>query len=193
MKEAHIFLNISKVKWINTALNTHETLRDRSSWVVCAFIHDINSWFLQVFFFNSKDMEKTIEVLLLLLETSADYSKSWTGPRETRYIQVAMSWPHKQGKSQITDAHKLVMYLLGHPVQLADTLRLSPMAYFWLLWMTGLNVLSNAIYLRRDCAAQYILLEVFFSFLNIIIFLPVLFLCKPPYFPSAMLFFLQCL
>ena len=85
------------------------------------------------------------------------------------------------------------MYLLGHPVQLADTLRLSPMAYFWLLWMTGLNVLSNAIYLRRDCAAKYILLEVFFSFLNIIIFLPVLFLCKPPYFHSAMLFFLQCL
>lgn len=87
---------------------------------------------------------------MLLLETFADYSKSWIGPRETKYTQGTMSWPYKQGKSQITDAHKLAMYLLGHPVQLADTVR--HMAYFWLFSVPRLNVLSEAMSPGRDCA-----------------------------------------
>ena len=90
---------------------------------------------------------------MLLSETSADYSMSWIGPRETKYTQVTMSWPYKQGKSQITVAHKLAMYLLGHPVQLPDAMRLFPMAYFSLFCVPRLNVLSDAISLGRACSA----------------------------------------
>lgn len=145
--------------------------------------------FFFLFFLEQQRHGKGIEVLLLLSEISADYSMSWIGPRETKYTQVTMSWPYKQGKSQITGAHKLAVYLLGHPVQLPDTVRLFPMAYFRLFCVPRLNVLSDAMSLGRDCAAWSILLsEVFFSFLNIIIFLLVMSLCKSPSLPSLMLF-----
>lgn len=102
-----------------------------------------------------------------------------------------MSWPYKQGKSQITDAHKLAMYLLGHPVQLADTVR--HMAYFWLFSVPRLNVLSEAMSPGRDCAVQCILLEVFCFFFFPLSPHPSYAPLQPPFFSFMDAIYLQCL
>lgn len=109
--------------------------------------------FFPLFFLEQQRLGTDIEVLLLLSETSVDCSKSWMGPRETKYRQVVMSWPYKQGKSQITGAHQLAMYLLGHPVHLPDTMKLFLMAYFCGFFVPRLNFLSDAISHGRGCVA----------------------------------------
>lgn len=126
-------------------------------WFSCIYVHapdELSSsrvvWtFSPSSFQNHKDLEQ--QRLSLLLETSVKCSMSWMGPRETKYRQVMMSWPYKQGKLQITGAHQLAMYLLGHPIHLPDTMKLFLMAYFCGFFVPRLNFLSDAMPQGRGC------------------------------------------
>lgn len=126
-------------------------------WFSCIYVHapdELSSsrvvWtFSPSSFQNHKDLEQ--QRLSLLLETSVKCSMSWIGPRETKYRQVMMSWPYKQGKLQITGAHQLAMYLLGHPIHLPDTMKLFLMAYFCGFFVPRLNFLSDAMPQGRGC------------------------------------------
>lgn len=126
-------------------------------WFSCIYVHapdELSSsrvvWtFPPSSFQNHKDLEQ--QRLSLLLETSVKCSMSWMGPRETKYRQVMMSWPYKQGKLQITGAHQLAMYLLGHPIHLPDTMKLFLMAYFCGFFVPRLNFLSDAMPQGRGC------------------------------------------
>lgn len=126
-------------------------------WFSCIYVHtpdELSSsrvvWtFSPSSFQNHKDLEQ--QRLSLLLETSVKCSMSWMGPRETKYRQVMMSWPYKQGKLQITGAHQLAVYLLGHPIHLPDTMKLFLMAYFCGFFVPRLNFLSDAMPQGRGC------------------------------------------